>query len=83
MDNDNRYNTPPAIKNRIEAVSPTNAERMIKTDPIRAKYFNKLRTSSQLNIGGRRTNKNKKKHQKLSRQRRTYSKKNRKSMKRK
>jgi hypothetical protein len=88
MDNDNRYNTPPAIKNRIEAVSPTNAERMIKTDPIRAKYFNKLRTSSQLNIGGRKnhktiSNKNKKKHKKLSRQRRHHSKKNRKSMKRK
>jgi len=78
MNNENRYDDP-HYKGRIEAISPESATRMGTMDPIRAKYFNKLRTSSQLNIGGRRTNKNKKKHRKLSR----HSKKNRKSMKRK
>ena len=72
---------PPTRKNQIQAMSEENALRMLKTDPIRAKYFNKLRTSSQLQIGGRRTNKNKKKYKKLPRRR--SSKKNRKSMKRK
>ena len=76
-----RYNTPPKNKDQIEAMSKENVLRMINTDPIRAKYFNKLRKSGQLQIGGRRTNKNKKKHKKLSR--RSSNKKNRKSMKRK
>ena len=81
MNNENRYDDP-RYKGRIEAISPESATRMGTMDPIRAKYFNKLRTSSQLNIGGRRTNKNKKKHGKVSTRRR-YSKKNRNSMKRK
>jgi hypothetical protein len=83
MNNENRYDDP-RYKGRIEAISPESATRMGTMDPIRAKYFNKLRTSSQLNIGGRRTNKNKKKHRKVSTRRRyRYSKKNRNSMKRK
>jgi hypothetical protein len=89
MDNDNRYDTPKKNNNKIESMSDDNANKMglmgQKGERIRANYYNKLRTNSQLNIGGKNTKsafKNKKKHTKLSR-RRKYSKKNRKSMKRK
>jgi hypothetical protein len=92
MDNINRYDTPPQNKYRIEETSPENAKLMGSMGQkgemgrIRANYYNKLRTNSQLNIGGRRTIKsvfkNKKKRTTLLR-RRKYSKKNRKSMKRK
>ena len=75
------YDDPPSYK--VKAISEDNAAKMGKTDQIRAKYLNALVLNNRLTLGGRRTNKNKKKHQKLSRQRRTYSKKNRKSMKRK
>ena len=81
------YNDPRYNKDKIESFSPENAEQMARigvTNPIRAKYFNKLRTNSQLNIGGKSAIKNKKKHNnKLSRRRHRYNKKNRKSMKRK
>jgi hypothetical protein len=63
-------------------MSPENIERMQQTDPTRAKYLSTLVKHKKLQLGGRRTNKNKKKHRKLSR-RRTYSKKNKRSMKRK
>lgn len=83
MENIRRYEDP-QYKGKIEAVSPENVKLMQQMDPIRAKYFNRLRTNSQLNIGGRSksiSSKNKKKYNKLSRRR--YSKKNKKSMKRK
>jgi hypothetical protein len=76
-------------KDKIESFSPENAEKMARigaTDRIRARYLNKLRMSGLLTLGGRRTNKNKKKYNKLSRRRHRrdrYNKKNRKSMKRK
>lgn len=63
-------------------MSPENIERMQQTDPTRAKYLSTLVKHKKLQLGGRRTNKNKKKHRKLSR-RRTYNKKNKMSMKRK
>jgi len=63
-------------------MSEENVERMGNTDRNRAKLLSTLVKHKKLQLGGRRTNKNKKKHRKLSR-RRTYSKKNRKSMKRK
>ena len=89
MENDKRYNTPKKKNDKIESMSEYNADQMglmgQKGERIRTNYYNKLRTNSQLNIGGKTTKsafKNKKKHTKLSR-RRKYSKKNRKSMKRK
>ena len=83
MNNPNRYDTPPR-KNQIEAMSKENALRMTSTDQIRAKYLNALVLNHRLKLGGRKTNKNKKKHKKLSRRRRhSDSKKIRKSMKRK
>jgi hypothetical protein len=91
MDNYNRYDTPPHNKNRIETISPVNANQMAlmgqkgEMGRIRANYYNKLRTNSQLNIGGRTTKsafKNKKNRTTLLRSRK-YSKKNRRSMKRK
>jgi hypothetical protein len=62
-------------------MSEENVERMGNTDRNRAKLLSTLVKHKKLQLGGR-TNKNKKKHRKLSR-RRTYSKKNRRFMKRK
>jgi len=89
MDNKDRYEDASLYKDKIEAISPENAPRMARmatTDPNRAKYLNALVLNNRLKLGGRSTtnlNKNNKKHRKLSRRRRTYSKKNRKSMRRK
>jgi hypothetical protein len=55
-------------------MSEENVERMGNTDRNRAKLLSTLVKHKKLQLGGRRTNKNKKKHRKLSR-RRTYSKK--------
>ena len=58
--------------------------RIQKRDPSRAKFLGKLVTSNVLQLGGRkRKSSNKKKYTSRSSSRRRYSKKNRKSMKRK
>jgi hypothetical protein len=95
MENDKRYNTPKKKNDKIESMSEYNADQMgllgqkgQKGDLgsiIRAKYYNRLRIDSELNLGGRRTKsvfKNKK-NRTISLRRRKYSKKNRKSMKHK
>jgi hypothetical protein len=88
MDNIYRYDTPKKKNDKIESVLDYNADQMglmgQKGDRIRVNYYNKLRTNSQLNLGGRRTKsafKNKKNSTTSLRHRRKYNKKNRKSMK--
>lgn len=72
----------PRIETKISDYAKEKMSQMQLTDPSRVKYLGKLATSGVIKLGGRSTkkmNKNKKKY-KL---RRRYSKKNRKSMKRK
>jgi hypothetical protein len=72
----------PRIETNISDHAKEQMRQMRQTDPSRVKYLSKLATSGFITLGGRSTkkmNKNKKKY-KL---RRRYSKKNRKSMKRK
>ena len=84
MNNPNRYEEDPkANVNAIQPISPATAEQMNNmNNKYRAKYYNKLRSEGRLNIGGR-TVKNKKKHKRSLRRSGSYSKKNKRQMKRK
>jgi hypothetical protein len=84
MNNPNRYEEDPkANVNAIQPISPDTAKKMNDMDnKYRAKYYNILRRDSDINIGGR-TIKNKKKHKRSLRRSGSYSKKNKRQMKRK
>ena len=83
MNNPNRYEEDPKA-DVIPQISPDTAKKMNDMgNKYRANYYNKLRSEGGLNIGGR-TFKNKKKHKRsLRRSSGSYSKKNKRQMKRK
>ena len=83
MNNPNRYEEDPK-GDVIPKISPASAEKMNDmNNKYRANYYNRLRRDSDINIGGR-TVKNKKKHKRsLRRSSGSYSKKNKRQMKRK
>ena len=78
---DDFYNKQIEIGNIKSPENVNQLHKLQKDNPSRAKFLGKLVTSNVLNLGGRskKTNKNKKKYKLRHR----YSKKNRKSMKRK
>jgi hypothetical protein len=82
MNNPNRYEEDPK-GDVIPKISPASAEKMNDmNNKYRANYYNRLRRDSDINIGGR-TVKNKKKRKRSLRRNGSYSKKNKRQMKRK